>query len=342
VDSPHPPGFEEPERHGPASLLQDPTEGDCRDCHGDDLAGGSASGCDDCHADAGHGDWQTDCVFCHGGDLEGSGAPPRDIDGETEPDAISFGAHTAHVLPGGEYAEVGCVACHLEYTGSLEAEHWFDGSPAVSEVVPSGAVDPGFAWEAGSCSESYCHSDGHRADGQATDDGQAMTCDSCHATADASAMSGLHGVHLGFSDPASCDDCHASTMDGDTVVVPELHVDGTIDVVMGPSGISWSGPTCEGSCHGYDHGAGWGHPRGYDDPEAHGWDANMQVSACGSCHGEDWSGGLAQGCDDCHAAAGHGDWRTDCTFCHGGENGDVDGLPPEDVDNESDETQISF
>ncbi len=262
--------------------------------------------------------------------------------GTDDPDAISFRAHTAHAMPGGEYPEVGCAECHLDFTAALDAEHWLDDTPAVSEVVP-GTVDPAFAWEAGSCSGSYCHSDGHRADGDVVDDGEAMSCDSCHATSDAAAMSGLHAVHLAFSDPSSCDDCHASTMNGDTVVVPELHVDGTIDVQLGPSGISWSGGTCSGSCHGYDHdGSGWGHPQGYEEPEGHGWDANMQASNCGSCHGEDGSGGLAQGCDDCHADAGHGDWRTDCTFCHGGENGDVDGMPPEDIDDETDPTQISF
>ncbi len=96
-------------------------------------------------------------------------------------------------------------------------------------------------------------------------------------------------------------------------------------------------------CHGYDHdGEGWGHPVGYDAPEEHGWDSNMQVLDCGLCHGTDWTGGLAQGCDDCHATEGHGDWRTDCTFCHGGEQGDTQGVPPQDIDGEADETRISF
>ncbi len=74
----HPEGFSRPEQHGIAANLQELTEGKaCGECHGADLAGGTARGCDGCHADEGHEDWRTDCTFCHGDPAEGSGAPPR-------------------------------------------------------------------------------------------------------------------------------------------------------------------------------------------------------------------------------------------------------------------------
>lgn len=81
------------------------------------------------------------------------------------------------------------------------------------------------------------------------------------------------------------------------------------------------------------------HPEGYDRPEQHGLDANLQLSDCTVCHGTTWEGGTGPGCDDCHTAEGHPDWRTDCSFCHGQ---DASGMPPRDIDGEADGAAISF
>ena len=81
------------------------------------------------------------------------------------------------------------------------------------------------------------------------------------------------------------------------------------------------------------------HPDGYEAPEVHGLAAKLSEESCVECHAADLTGdGDAISCDSCHPAG----WRTSCTFCHGGLNGDVDGLPPEDIDNETDEALISF
>lgn len=83
------------------------------------------------------------------------------------------------------------------------------------------------------------------------------------------------------------------------------------------------------------------HPDGWSDPTVHGMEAKHQDQACTSCHGADLTGiGDALSCDTCHTA-GTDAWRTDCTFCHGGEN-DSTGAPPEGIDNETDESELTF
>jgi predicted CxxxxCH...CXXCH cytochrome family protein len=99
---------------------------------------------------------------------------------------------------------------------------------------------------------------------------------------------------------------------------------------------------CHSTCAWDELIGGNPHPDDYERPELHGVESNLQVLDCTSCHGDDWTGGSAQGCDDCHTASGHGDWRTDCTYCHGGADGDTEGMPPEDLDDESDADAISF
>jgi hypothetical protein len=57
------------------------------------------------------------------------------------------------------------------------------------------------------------------------------------------------------------------------------------------------------------------HPSGWADPTAHGATAEQDLSACTSCHGADFDGGMSGvSCNACHGSAG---WREDCTFCHG-------------------------
>lgn len=347
--SPHPAGFAEPESHGLESNLQGPTEGDCRECHGADLRGGTtpeglpAQGCDDCHAENDAPDWRTDCVFCHGGENDTSGAPPEDIDAGP----ISFAAHTAHVDADADYRALPCVECHRDHNDILTPDHLFDDSPGVAEVRFDRSVAAATLWDGnGSCGTNYCHGQGQRDDGVATEDGVVMDCESCHSTTGSKdQMSGLHGAHL---DEAGivCNDCHAAVIDRDgNIATAARHVDGARDVAFFEQTIHSQdgGGTCTGVCHGTDHATfGWGHPPGYEEPGLHGVDANLQRSDCGACHGADWTGGVAQGCDQCHADEGFPAWRTNCTFCHGGANGDTDGVPPEDIDGTDVETAISF
>lgn len=78
-----------------------------------------------------------------------------------------------------------------------------------------------------------------------------------------------------------------------------------------------------------DIGGSTYHPAGWSDPGNHGFAAKFQEDACLDCHGADLDGGSAGvSCSACHDAG----WETDCTFCHGGEDGESDGAPPQNLD----------
>ncbi|MEQ1501857.1 MAG: hypothetical protein ABMB14_06485 [Myxococcota bacterium] len=351
--SPHPEGFAEGAAHGLTSKLQNDPAGDCRDCHGADLRGGTtpegtpASGCDDCHAENEAPEWRTDCVFCHGGENgDTTGAPPADIDfGLTE---LSFEAHIAHVDTSPDYRTLTCVECHDDHNDVMTPNHMFDDTPGVSEVHFDRSIAEITVWDSAgkTCTNNYCHGTGSRDDGTAHDDGQALDCESCHATEKAGwqTMSGLHAAHLDKDGTITCNDCHAAVIDRDgKIATATRHVDGARDVAFFENTITSQdgGGTCSGVCHGEDHdGTGWGHVQDYERADLHGLDSNLQVLDCGSCHGQNWEGGIAQGCDQCHADEGQPGWRTDCTFCHGGH--DATGAPPQDIDDVDQEAQISF
>ncbi|HHO54262.1 MAG TPA: CxxxxCH/CxxCH domain-containing protein [Deltaproteobacteria bacterium] len=341
--SPHPSGFDDPELHGLAFNLHDMTEGDCFECHGEELTGNTAGGCDDCHTREGHPDWRTECTFCHGGVEDTTGAPPQDIDNSSTD--ISLRSHTAHVSDDGDYRPLPCRDCHLDHTDVLDPGHTFDLTAAMAEFEFSRGPGSQTVYDGSTCVDNYCHGAGQRHDGVIDDSDPEMSCESCHATTSGwQTMSGLHETHL--QESIVCNDCHAAVIDAEGgIATPNRHVDGTRDVAFVETTISSenNGGTCQGVCHGFDHdNTGWGHPPGYDAPDLHGMDAKLQVLECGSCHGEDWTGGVAQGCDDCHAQEGNPDWRTDCTYCHGGNGTGNTGAPPQDIDDNTDEATISF
>ncbi|MCB9677076.1 MAG: hypothetical protein H6737_18305 [Alphaproteobacteria bacterium] len=77
------------------------------------------------------------------------------------------------------------------------------------------------------------------------------------------------------------------------------------------------------------------HPDGYDQPVVHGPDAKFQTERCVDCHGLDLLGGTAVACVTCHG----GGWTAQCNWCHGT---DSTGVPPRDIDGQTDPTLISF
>ena len=107
----HPLSFAEPGNHG-ASLMKG--EMDCRACHGADLAGNIGPSCDNCHSESGGvgTEWRSTCTFCHGGSLDGSGAPPRYLNGlDVAESSAVFPAHQAHVHSAFT-VNISCVQCH--------------------------------------------------------------------------------------------------------------------------------------------------------------------------------------------------------------------------------------
>ena len=246
----HPEGWEDATAHGPAAKYQ---EDDCLVCHGEDLTGGSTGiSCDSCHEEG----WRENCSFCHGGTDNATGAPPRDISGETETDLLSFRTHTAHVTTRWHEA-YDCEQCHNKPTDILSSGHLFvgDTTPGVSEVQFSAGLSASGNYEgSGSCANLYCHGNGQGNNGEADHTMEPVTCTSCHPDQgsdddDWDRMSGEHEDHL--EEGAHCSDCHSATVDTyQNILDPSKHVNGTVDIQT-PSGLTWDSnrKTCNGECH---------------------------------------------------------------------------------------------
>jgi predicted CxxxxCH...CXXCH cytochrome family protein len=241
----HPAGWSDPSEHGIAANLQEMA---CTACHGSDLTGGSAgTSCDSCHPSG----WRSDCTFCHGGEDDATGAPPLDIDGSSS--GITFPEHAAHVEDTSLHAAWDCTQCHAKPSSIFSSGHIFtgDSTPAVSEVTFGGGLSSSGTYAgSGSCSNLYCHGNGSGRLGSART-GSTVNCSSCHST---SSLSGRHSTHIG--EGVACEDCHQGTASGSSSIAdPALHVNGTVDVEL-ITGMTWSGSSCTGSCHGERH-SGW-------------------------------------------------------------------------------------
>ncbi len=247
----HPDGWAAPTRHGMDAKYQRDT---CTTCHGADLTGGSSGvSCDSCHA-AG---WRTNCTFCHGGTETSGGAPPRDIDNLGT--SLAFGPHTTHVT-GTDHHAYTCTECHLTPASATSPGHFIvgDSTPGVAEVFMADGLSSAGRYATGSCSNLYCHGNGRTGSG-AVASTATVSCGSCHgvhASGESawSRMSGEHHKHVNDAN-LTCDTCHGTVVDNhDRIVGADLHVNGTKEVVL-PAGITWSGSTCTGTCHGENHRA---------------------------------------------------------------------------------------
>lgn len=248
----HPPGFAAPEVHGPEmglGLL------DCRTCHGAQLTGADGPSCDGCHQP----NWRTDCTYCHGGTANPTGAPPRDVSGETALEALTFRAHTPHVTAS-NHAPYACTQCHTQPVDALSPGHIYDDTPGRAEVRFGGGLSRQGRYEgSGRCSNLYCHGNGNGQLGEWDHTRGKPACDGCHPAANSGqqgwvTMSGRHARHLGAG--VTCEGCHAMTARGnDAIRTPAVHADGQKTVDFQQQGVTRNGNTCSGTCHGHLHGA---------------------------------------------------------------------------------------
>jgi predicted CxxxxCH...CXXCH cytochrome family protein len=351
-DRHHPDNFAGGAVHGPALKLQSE---DCRECHGDDLTGGtSAISCDGCHAGASPTAWRQNCTFCHGGVENETGAPPRNIHGT---DLIGpFPAHPLHVSGGAIANAYDCSQCHDKASDVLSPGHVFDDSPGNAENDYGNGLSPQttFARDSGTCSNVYCHGSGRLDDGVIAASAGPLPCSGCHPTLASGAagwgkMSGPHAAHMAATG-ISCASCHSeTTADGTTITSKEQHINGRRDVEIDEPSFTYdeTRKLCTGSCHGFSHsGLGWVggggyHPPGFGAASVHGPELELQRQDCRGCHGADLRGGtsgiLGPSCDTCHTP----NWRTTCTFCHGGGI-DQTGAPPRDLGSSITNTAQSF
>ena len=261
----HPQGYAVRDIHG-RDLKWQVT--DCRTCHGQDLSGGPAAGtmgaapgCDGCH----QAGWRTNCTYCHG-TPGGPGAPPRDLDGQTDVTKISFPGHPPHTS-GRMALPFDCIQCHRKPTDVLTPYHVFDASPRRGENNLSGGLSSQGFYDpvTGVCSNLYCHGNGRGSNGAVQKLAQGpLACGTCHADMTTPAkwatQSGQHNKHLNV-DAVNCTICHAATVAMDPGVLSDRtpHVNGKADVVFGGAGATMTfnaaAKSCTGTCHGESHSA---------------------------------------------------------------------------------------
>lgn len=243
----HPPGWDASGAHGMATKFA--SAGDCRTCHGADLSGGTSGvSCDGCHA-AG---WRDDCTYCHGGTSSVSGAPPEDLDDNTNPATITFPPHAVH--ESGRIAPVyACGTCHPDTTDLLAPGHVFDDpTPGEAEVELSNGT-----WSARTCTDTYCHSTGAALASEVAASAPPRTCGSCHAggvptEVPYTSMSGEHVRHLVAT--VACGECHPDVSGSDTITDPARHVQGRVDLEFPPLLVRDAGDgSCAGTCHDHLH-----------------------------------------------------------------------------------------
>ena len=254
----HPANFGDATVHGPAALFV--TE-DCHSagCHGTQLEGnGAALACDTCHTTG----WRTNCTFCHGGTDNASGAPPRDIDGQTVAANLIFRAHTQHVASGADHVAFACTECHVKPANALDAEHWFDSTPGVPEVTFTAGLNATgtFDYATRTCANNYCHGNGRAANGTVMNSSPKPACDGCHPFQNSNGaawatMSGRHNLHLGKG--FKCYECHGGTLNtANAIADVTLHVNKQKDTKFTGTNVAYNAnaKTCTGSCHGFNHG----------------------------------------------------------------------------------------
>ncbi|MBX7081318.1 MAG: hypothetical protein K1X88_19105 [Nannocystaceae bacterium] len=244
----HPLDYAQASVHGPAMKLH---EEDCRGCHGDDLLGGSSEvDCDSCHEP----DWRTDCVFCHGGEKDGTGAPPRDIDGTTDTSMLSFIAHSRHVSQY-QHAPYDCTQCHVKPLDVLSSGHVFDDTDARAEVDFSAGISSAGTWDGNACANLWCHGNGQTANGSYAHTDPEPNCGGCHPYPGTSntafnTMSGQHSRHI--NEGINCAECH------DPLAI-ESHVDGKpdLDITVAGFNVDEASLSCSGLCHLKPHNEQW-------------------------------------------------------------------------------------
>ncbi len=182
---------------------------------------------------------------CHG---EGANpAPPRDTDGNADPNLRSVGLHTLHLTASAAHQAVACSACHVVPARTEDKGHADDARPAevkFAEMAASGGRTPGYDPATGTCANTYCHAGPASAKSPwkgevvwvASTGGGGTCAESCH------------GSPPGGSHPKSkaCEQCHGETAGPNlTIVAAERHIDGVLQLT--PKGCT--------ACHGSEENA---------------------------------------------------------------------------------------
>lgn len=213
----------------------------------------SLLGCERRYLSDGAAPGELSCSSCHGS--EQNSAPPKALNGSSDPTEVGVGAHQEHMLAGKVSKPVACQECHPvpedwsdDRHPNLVTDMQFGTLAKTSGAAP--------AWdEAGAqCQNTYCH--GATLAGAASrpwpvwtqPDGTQLACTSCHGNPPRDSS---HESHVFLR----CNGCHASVIGSSGALDDlQLHVDGEVEVTM-PSGGTWdrARKSCAAtgtSCHG--------------------------------------------------------------------------------------------
>jgi predicted CxxxxCH...CXXCH cytochrome family protein len=312
----HPAGWGSPGQHGTAANAG---LGQCQQCHGADLAGGSSGvSCDSCHG--GGTAWRTNCTFCHGDANRSASAtlvkaaPPRSVAQETATTSRGVGAHQSHLEGGTLSRAIACGECHAVPSSVLAANH-VNGAREITfggTLASTGGAAPVWDGATGTCASTYCHgatlpgAAGRPAPswtGTFTTGATTLGCTSCHGNPPAGshpASSACSQCHTGYGDkPAS----------GPQAINLASHVNGMIDV---------ANLTCT-SCHGTPGRAGADPYVAAAPPAGTRGETATSARAVGAHmkHLQDGAMRAAIACSECHALPSqqvHGDGTVTMTF----------------------------
>lgn len=251
LPSTHPKEWIDPQSadfHG--KVVSDHGSKSCEKCHGVDFEGGiSDVSCLDCHLASGA------CMSCHGGTDNNTGAPPRGLNGETDPSNIAVGAHTGHVE--NEITNnYDCVICHIKPINITDPTH-MDGDN-IAEVVFGSIAGNSAEWDRiqAKCNNVYCHGnfDGGNHINPSWINSDQANCGSCHDVGSQPALLlWEHEFHISTA-RIRCEKCHGNVVDINMNISNlDLHINGQIDTLTSDielcNSCHGSSQTCTG-CHG--------------------------------------------------------------------------------------------
>ncbi len=201
----------------------------CTACHGGDYKGGiSGSSCYECHS-AG----PAACHTCHGSGDEGM--PPPDLDGSSDTDAVTVGAHMVH-FNGSEFSDgVACGECHkvpAEYGSEGHVDGNLPAEVIFGEVAKKRNAVPVWNRNKASCSSVYCHGNFNAGKKDNTPEWnitfpEQAACGSCHG------LPPVGKTAIGFEhqpNSLNCSGCHVSvTGKYNKIINKSLHINGQVD-----------------------------------------------------------------------------------------------------------------
>jgi predicted CxxxxCH...CXXCH cytochrome family protein len=239
--------------HGGPPSAEHPQSADCENCHVAVAAGPEVLVSTELHLnrEVNFAETETECATCHGS-MENS-APPVDLDDRSDPTFLAVGAHQNHLNPRFNLAApVACTECHAVPNLVSEPGHIDSARPAevfpdvegVGDLASADGATPSYDFEAGTCSNNYCHGNG---DSLSEDQWPGKVdvlnwdapftgvfCGSCHGVPPTIFP---HQPTMGL---ARCTECHNATVDANGRILFEevdgmrtsRHINGEIDVVF--------------------------------------------------------------------------------------------------------------